>query len=123
MEMRNWKNIEAVSFGGGETEEGWNYWEVSICGDNDAPDDEVANDLTELANVRVVAVQKDNTIDLVTQFIYKAPEADGYEPVSSRVNAIMLEEKEKLLETAAYNIENGLNQDHGTLCVDIDDVI
>lgn len=121
--MRNWKNIEAVSFGGGETDEGWNFWEVNIFGDNDAPDDEDANDLTELGIVRVVAIEKKDVFEFVTHFIYKAPEAEAYEPVSSKVKAIMLEEKEKLLERAAYDIEHAGDQKHDTLCVDIDDVI
>jgi len=123
LEMRNWKNIEAVSFGGGETDEGWNFWEVEISGDNGASDDEDVNDYTELANVRVVAVQKGNNIELETHYIYKVPEAEEYEPVSARVKAIMLEEKEKLLERAAYDIEHGWNQKHDALCVDLDDVM
>lgn len=122
MEMRNWKNIEPLSFGGGETDEGWNFWEVNIFGDNDAPVDEDANDLTELGIVRVVAIEKKDVFEFETHFIYTVPEAEAYEPVSSRVKAIMLEEKEKLLERAAYDIEHAGDPKHDSLCVDIDDV-
>ncbi|RAP74363.1 hypothetical protein [Paenibacillus montanisoli] len=80
--MRNWTNIQIFDVGGGVTEDGWNFCEASIHGDNNCPDDKDADDFTHLADVRVIAVENEETIKLETRYIFHVEEAAKYDPVS-----------------------------------------